>query len=134
MRDTEERAWRLPATAGLPPARPGPRYASRLPRPAEGFRRAAEQSALRREPGGHVARPHRVNGSGFGCPSGALGPGRRTAFTVMTHAVPADARDCAADVPYPVDEVARSLRTGQGGPVADTGTRRGAGRDQTSPP
>ncbi|WP_078629786.1 phosphotransferase family protein [Streptomyces sp. NRRL WC-3744] len=76
---------------------------------------AAEQAALRRELGGHVARLHRVTGPGFGYPSGALGPlapNWRTAFTTMTDAVLADARDYAADLPCPVDEVARTLRSG----------------------
>ncbi|MET7434106.1 aminoglycoside phosphotransferase family protein [Streptomyces flaveolus] len=188
MRDTEERARRILATAGLPPARPGGvrplgggtyntveelrltdgrrfvlkiapdgpglRYESRLPRSEEEFCRAAaeagvpaprtvhtdggpaarhtlqthcpgtpwddsltaaEQAALRRELGGHVARLHRVTGPGFGYPSGALGPlapNWRTAFTTMTDAVLADARDYAADLPCPVDEVARTLRSG----------------------
>ncbi|MEV5383983.1 aminoglycoside phosphotransferase family protein [Streptomyces sp. NPDC052721] len=188
MRDTEERARRILAAAGLPPARPGGvrplgggtyntveelrltdgrryvlkvapdgpglRYESRLLRSEEEFRRAAaeagvpaprtvhtdgspaarhilqthcpgtpwddsltaaEQAALRREPGGHVARPHRVTGPGSGYPSGALGPLAphwRTAFTAMTDAQLADARDYAADLPCPVDEVARTLRSG----------------------
>ncbi|MFH9085011.1 phosphotransferase family protein [Streptomyces sp. NPDC017673] len=188
MRDTEERARRILATAGLPPARPGGvrplgggtyntveelrltdgrryvlktapdgpglRYESRLLRSEEEFCRAAaeagvpaprtvhtdggpaarhtlqthcpgapwddsltaaERAALRRELGGHVARLHRVTGPGFGYPSGALGPlapDWRTAFTAMTDAVLADARDYAADLPCPVDEVARTLRSG----------------------
>ncbi|OYP13700.1 phosphotransferase [Streptomyces sp. FBKL.4005] len=75
----------------------------------------AEQAALRRELGAQVARLHRLTGPGFGYPSGALGPlapDWRTAFTAMLDAVLADARDYAAELPRPADEVARTLRSG----------------------
>ncbi|MFC8372407.1 phosphotransferase family protein [Streptomyces sp. NPDC057238] len=80
--------------------------------PADG-----ERAALRTELGRQVARLHRVTGPGFGYPSGALGPlapDWRTAFTAMTDAVLADARDYGARLPRPVDEVAAVIRTAAG--------------------
>ncbi|MFG2357156.1 phosphotransferase family protein [Streptomyces sp. NPDC048521] len=188
MGDSEERARRVLAEAGIPPARPatlrplgggtyntveelrltdggryvlktaptgpGLRYESRLLRSEAEFCRAAaearvpaprtvhtdtgpavrhtlqtlcpgtpwddtltqaEQASLRRESGTQVARLHRLAGPGFGYPSGALGPlapDWRTAFTAMVDAVLADAREYAAELPHPVDEVARTLRSG----------------------
>ncbi|KOV36316.1 aminoglycoside phosphotransferase family protein [Streptomyces caelestis] len=80
--------------------------------PADG-----ERAGLRTELGRQVARLHRVTGPGFGYPSGALGPlapDWRTAFTAMTDAVLADARDYGARLPRPVDEVAAVLRAAAG--------------------
>lgn len=76
-----------------------------------------ERAGLRTELGRQVARLHRVTGPGFGYPSGALGPlapDWRTAFTAMTDAVLADARDYGARLPRPVDEVAAVIRTAAG--------------------
>lgn len=73
----------------------------------------AERAGLRRELGRQVARLHRVTGPGFGYPSGALGPlapDWRTAFTAMTDAVLADARDHRARLPRPAGEVAVVLQ------------------------
>ncbi|MEQ8144921.1 phosphotransferase [Streptomyces sp. OP7] len=73
----------------------------------------AERTALRTELGRQAARLHRVTGSAYGYPSGALGPlvpDWRTAFTAMTDAVLADARDHGPWLPRPVDEVAAVLR------------------------
>ncbi|MGW9400446.1 phosphotransferase family protein [Streptomyces sp. NPDC055642] len=75
----------------------------------------AERAELRGELGRRVARLHRVTGPGFGYPSGALGPlapDWRTAFTAMTDAVLADARDHRARLPRPADEVAAVIRRG----------------------
>lgn len=72
-----------------------------------------EQARLRAELGGQVARLHRVDGPGFGYPSGALGPlapDWRTAFTAMFDAVLADARRYRAPLPRPADEVAAVAR------------------------
>ncbi|MFI1422405.1 phosphotransferase family protein [Streptomyces sp. NPDC020731] len=80
--------------------------------PADG-----ERAELRTELGRQVARLHRVTGPGFGYPSGALGPlapDWRTAFTVMTDAVLADARDHGARLPRPVGEVAAVIRSAAG--------------------
>ncbi|MFF5159454.1 phosphotransferase family protein [Streptomyces sp. NPDC000348] len=76
-----------------------------------------ERAELRAELGRQVARLHRVTGPGFGYPSGALGPlapDWRTAFTAMTDAVLADARDHGARLPRPVDEVAAVIRAAAG--------------------
>ncbi|WP_149549255.1 phosphotransferase family protein [Streptomyces marokkonensis] len=73
----------------------------------------AERAELRRELGRQVARLHRVTGPGHGYPSGALGPlapDWPTAFTAMTDAVLADARDHGAPLPRPADEVAAVIR------------------------
>ncbi|MDN3266862.1 aminoglycoside phosphotransferase family protein [Streptomyces sp. MA15] len=72
-----------------------------------------ERTGLRTELGRQVARLHRVTGTAFGHPSGALGPlapDWRSAFTTMTGAVLADARDHRPWLPRPVDEVAAVLR------------------------
>ncbi|GHA28823.1 hypothetical protein GCM10010345_37040 [Streptomyces canarius] len=122
---SEEEFCRAAAEAGVPAPRtvrtdggPAARHTLQTHCPGiswDDFLTAVEQAALRRELGGHVARLHRVTGPGFGYPSGALGPlapDWRTAFTAMTDAVPADARDYAADLPCPGDEVVRTLRSG----------------------
>ncbi|MFH8449336.1 phosphotransferase family protein [Streptomyces fungicidicus] len=80
--------------------------------PADG-----ERAELREELGRQVARLHRVTGPGFGYPSGALGPlasDWRTAFTAMTGAVLADARDHGAPLPRPVGETAAVLHAAAG--------------------
>ncbi|MFZ4142197.1 phosphotransferase family protein [Streptomyces griseoincarnatus] len=72
-----------------------------------------EREVLRGELGRQVARLHRVTGTAFGYPTGALGPlapDWRTAFTAMTDAVLADARDHRPWLPLPVDEVAAVFR------------------------
>ncbi|MGA5313198.1 phosphotransferase family protein [Streptomyces pseudogriseolus] len=72
-----------------------------------------ECGALRRELGRQLARLHQVTGTAFGYPSGALGPlapDWRTAFTAMTDAVLADARDHRPWLPRPVDEAAALFR------------------------
>ncbi|MDN3026871.1 aminoglycoside phosphotransferase family protein [Streptomyces sp. S.PB5] len=77
----------------------------------------AEQRALRTELGRQVARLHRVTGTAFGYPSGALGPlapDWRTAFTGMLDAVLDDARRYHAQLPLPVGEVAEALRPAHG--------------------
>lgn len=77
----------------------------------------AEQEALRTELGRQVARLHRVTGTAYGYPSGALGPlapDWRTAFTGMLDAVLDDARDYGARLPRPADEVAAALRPAYG--------------------
>ncbi|WP_405865425.1 phosphotransferase family protein [Streptomyces sp. NBC_00005] len=74
----------------------------------------SEQASLRTELGRQVARLHRVTGSAFGYPSGALGPlapDWRTAFTTMLDAVLDDARRYGARLPRSADEVARTVRT-----------------------
>lgn len=122
---SEEVFCRAAAEAGVPAPRtvhtdPGPavRYTLQTLCPGAPWDDSptpAEQAALRRELGTHVARLHRLAGPGFGYPSGALGPlapDWRTAFTAMTEAVLADARHYAADLPVPVDEAARVLRSG----------------------
>ncbi|MGW3651400.1 phosphotransferase family protein [Streptomyces sp. NPDC000878] len=74
---------------------------------------SAEQTLLRGELGGLVARLHAVTGPAFGYPSGALGPlapDWRTAFAEMFDAVLDDAVRYDAWLPIPVDEVARTAR------------------------
>ncbi|MFF7450080.1 MULTISPECIES: phosphotransferase [unclassified Streptomyces] len=83
--------------------------------PWDGRFTGSEQARLREELGRQVARLHRVRGTAFGYPSGALGPlvpDWRTAFTGMLDAVLDDARDYGAQLPRPVDEVAAALAPG----------------------
>ena len=57
---------------------------------------------------------HRVTGTAFGYPSGALGPLApewRTAFSGMLEAILDDARRFSARLPRAVDEIAGTLRT-----------------------
>ncbi|MYS94621.1 MULTISPECIES: phosphotransferase family protein [Streptomyces] len=85
--------------------------------PWDGTLTDAEQTALRSELGRQTARLHRVTGTGFGYPSGALGPlapDWRTAFTTMFDAVLDDARRYGARLPRPVDAVARTARYAYG--------------------
>ncbi|MFI8215275.1 phosphotransferase family protein [Streptomyces sp. NPDC085932] len=77
----------------------------------------AEHTALRTELGRQVARLHRETGPGFGYPSGALGPlapDWRTAFTAMFDAVLDDARRYGAELPRPLDAVARTAASAYG--------------------
>ncbi|GGY06116.1 phosphotransferase family protein [Streptomyces djakartensis] len=76
-----------------------------------------EQRALRAELGRRTARLHDVTGTGFGYPSGALGPlapDWRTAFTTMFDAVLDDARRYNPRLPRPVDAVARTAASAYG--------------------
>jgi aminoglycoside phosphotransferase (APT) family kinase protein len=64
----------------------------------------AERDELRAEVGRQVARLHTVTGTGFGYPSGAVGPPReswRAAFLDMVDAVLADAGRFAVTLPRP---------------------------------
>ncbi|WP_030937562.1 phosphotransferase family protein [Streptomyces sp. NRRL S-646] len=81
--------------------------------PWDGSFTEAERAYLRTELGRQVAALHRVTGTAFGYPSGALGPlapDWRTAFTGMLDAILDDARRFAARLPRPVDEIAVTLR------------------------
>ncbi|RPF38701.1 phosphotransferase family protein [Streptomyces sp. TLI_185] len=81
--------------------------------PWDGSFTEAERTYLRTELGRQVAALHRVTGTAFGYPSGALGPlaaDWRTAFTGMLDAILGDARRFAARLPRPVDEIAVTLR------------------------
>ncbi|MER6423163.1 aminoglycoside phosphotransferase family protein [Streptomyces sp. NPDC001137] len=81
--------------------------------PWDGSLTEAERTYLRAELGRQVAALHRVTGTAFGYPSGALGPlarDWRTAFGGMLEAILDDARRFAARLPRPVDEIARTLR------------------------
>jgi aminoglycoside phosphotransferase (APT) family kinase protein len=78
------------------------------------------RSALRSQLGQMVASLHRLTGTSFGYPTGAVGPLRsswREAFLAMIHAVLADAGRFAAVLPRPADEIA-SLITANS-PVLD---------------
>lgn len=81
--------------------------------PWDGSLTEAEQAFLRAELGRQVAALHRVSGTAFGYPSGALGPlapDWRTAFSGMLEAILDDARRFSARLPRPVDEIAGTLR------------------------
>ncbi|MGW2567162.1 phosphotransferase family protein [Streptomyces sp. NPDC001537] len=81
--------------------------------PWDGSLAEEERSFLRGELGRQVAALHRVTGTAFGYPSGALGPladDWRTAFSGMLEAVLDDARRFSARLPRPVDEIAGTLR------------------------
>ncbi len=67
-----------------------------------------ERDELRAEVGRQVARLHAITGTGFGYPSGALGPLRgswRVAFGDMVGAVLADAGRFAVTLPRPVADI-----------------------------
>jgi len=81
--------------------------------PWDGSFTEAERTYLRTELGRQVAALHRVTGTAFGYPSGALGPltpDWRTAFTAMLEAILDDARRFSARLPRPADEIAVTLR------------------------
>ncbi|MFF4803108.1 phosphotransferase family protein [Streptomyces sp. NPDC001351] len=81
--------------------------------PWDGSLAEAEHACLRGELGRQVAALHRVTGTAFGYPSGALGPlapGWGTAFGGMLEAVLDDARRFSARLPRSVDEIAGTLR------------------------
>jgi aminoglycoside phosphotransferase (APT) family kinase protein len=68
----------------------------------------AERAELRAELGRQVARLHTITGTGFGYPSGAVGPLRgnwREAFADMVNAVLADAGRFAVTLPRPGADV-----------------------------
>jgi aminoglycoside phosphotransferase (APT) family kinase protein len=68
----------------------------------------AERDELRAELGRQVASLHTVTGTGFGYPSGALGPLRkswRAAFLDMVNAVLADAERFAVTLPRPAADI-----------------------------
>jgi aminoglycoside phosphotransferase (APT) family kinase protein len=82
------------------PGRPWPELA---PPPC-----GAERDELRTELGGQVARLHTITGTGFGYPSGAVGPLRETwraAFLDMVNAVLADAETFAVTLPRPISGI-----------------------------
>jgi aminoglycoside phosphotransferase (APT) family kinase protein len=85
--------------------------------PWDGSVTESEQAYLRAELGRQIAALHRVTGTAFGYPSGALGPlapDWRTAFSAMLEAILDDARRFGARLPGPVDEVARTLEAAHG--------------------
>ncbi|MCD9874431.1 phosphotransferase family protein [Streptomyces guryensis] len=85
--------------------------------PWDGSLTESERACLRTELGCQVAALHRVTGTAFGYPSGALGPlapDWRTAFTGMLDAILDDARRFAARLPRPVEEIAGTLRVAYG--------------------
>jgi aminoglycoside phosphotransferase (APT) family kinase protein len=68
----------------------------------------SERDDMRGDLGSQVARLHTITGTGFGYPSGALGPLRadwRTAFLEMANAVLADADRFGVPLPHPVTDV-----------------------------
>lgn len=68
-----------------------------------------ERDEMRAELGRQVARLHTITGTGFGYPSGALGPLRdswREAFLAMVDAVLADSARFAVTLPRPAAEIA----------------------------
>ena len=68
----------------------------------------AERDELRAELGGQVARLHTITGTGFGYPSGSVGPLRETwraAFLDMVNAVLADAETFAVTLPASIADI-----------------------------
>jgi aminoglycoside phosphotransferase (APT) family kinase protein len=68
----------------------------------------SERDELRAVLGGQVARLHTITGTGFGYPSGSVGPLRETwraAFLDMVNAVLADAESFAVTLPRPVADI-----------------------------
>jgi aminoglycoside phosphotransferase (APT) family kinase protein len=79
---------------------PGTPWPQLAPPPA-----GAQRDELRAVLGGQVARLHTITGTGFGYPSGSVGPLRETwraAFLDMVSAVLADAETFAVTLPRPV--------------------------------
>ena len=74
--------------------------------------RRLERDELRAVLGGQVARLHTITGTGFGYPSGAVGPLRETwraAFLDMVNAVIADAETFAVTLPRPIADILESF-------------------------
>ena len=70
--------------------------------------RLPERDELRAVLGGQVARLHTITGTGFGYPSGSVGPLRETwraAFLDMVNAVLADAETFAVKLPRPIADI-----------------------------
>jgi aminoglycoside phosphotransferase (APT) family kinase protein len=81
---------------------------------------AAARADLRYRLGQMVASLHTLTGTGFGYPTGALGPlgsSWRAAFLAMIDAVVADAHRFGAELPRPADEIARIIESAS--PVLD---------------
>jgi aminoglycoside phosphotransferase (APT) family kinase protein len=79
---------------------PGSPWPELAPRPS-----GAQRDQLRAALGRQVARLHTITGTGFGYPSGAVGPLRETwraAFLDMVNAVLADAETFAVTLPRPI--------------------------------
>jgi aminoglycoside phosphotransferase (APT) family kinase protein len=75
----------------------------------------ADQRALRRELGGHLARLNAITGDVYGYPyAGLTGGTWREAFLTMTGAVLADAGRYATPLPRPVPEIAAAIEAGAG--------------------
>jgi aminoglycoside phosphotransferase (APT) family kinase protein len=82
---------------------PGTPWPQLAPPPAD-----SERDELRAVLGGQVARLHTITGTGFGYPSGSVGPLRETwraAFLDMVNAVLADAETFAVTLPRPIDDI-----------------------------
>jgi aminoglycoside phosphotransferase (APT) family kinase protein len=83
-----------------------------------------ERDELRAEIGRQVASLHTITGTGFGYPSGALGPLRETwreAFLGMVDAVLADAGTYAVTLPRPVADI-QALFADQAAPLDEVTT------------
>jgi fructosamine-3-kinase len=82
---------------------PGTPWPQLAPPPA-----GSERDELRAVLGGQVARLHAITGTGFGYPSGSVGPLRETwraAFGDMVNAVLSDAETFAVTLPKPIDDI-----------------------------
>jgi aminoglycoside phosphotransferase (APT) family kinase protein len=82
---------------------PGTPWPQLAPPPA-----GAERDELRAVLGGQVARLHTITGTGFGYPSGSVGPLQETwraAFLDMVNAVLADAETFAVTLPRPIADI-----------------------------
>ena len=82
---------------------PGTPWPQLAPPPA-----GSERDELRAVLGGQVARLHTITGTGFGYPSGSVGPLRETwraAFLDMVNAVLADAETFAVTLPRPIADI-----------------------------
>ncbi|MEV4249274.1 phosphotransferase [Streptosporangium canum] len=75
----------------------------------------ADQRALRRELGGHLARLNAVTGDVYGYPHAGLTGGTwRAAFLAMTGAILADARHYATPLPRPAAEISAVIEASAG--------------------
>jgi aminoglycoside phosphotransferase (APT) family kinase protein len=82
---------------------PGTPWPQLAPPPA-----GSERDELRAVLGGQVARLHTITGTGFGYPSGSVGPLRETwraAFLDMVNAVLSDAETFAVNLPRPIADI-----------------------------